>query len=211
VKVEGTRTFDAPQETVWEVLNDPARMAKTMPGVESFEVDDDRHWRAKVLVPLGLGGMRLNINFEKTEERRPEYARLFAKGSGVGALVSMDTQFNLSSGDSGTEMRWEADVRIAGQAASMGQRVFQPIVNQQVQNVLTALEQQVVEASRGAAPAASGGESGEEKPEDAGQPAEVTPEADPSEAEGTSGAEEGISPWDEEAYTDEPEGPTRQG
>ena len=42
VKVEGTRSFAAPRETVWEVLNSPERMAKLMPGVESFDVQDDR-------------------------------------------------------------------------------------------------------------------------------------------------------------------------
>ena len=46
-------------------------------------------------------------------------------------------------------MRWVADVRIAGPIGSMGQRVFQPIVNQQVTDVLSALEQQVAEARDG--------------------------------------------------------------
>ena len=42
-------------------------------------------------------------------------------------------------------MHWEADVRIAGPVGSMGQRVLQPIVNQQVKNVLAALDEQVQE------------------------------------------------------------------
>jgi len=46
----------------------------------------------------------------------------------------------------GTEMKWDADVKIAGPVGSMGQRVLQPIVNQQVNNVLTALDKQVQEA-----------------------------------------------------------------
>lgn len=147
MKVEGTKTFEAPRETVWEVLNDPARMAKTMPGVQSFEVQDDRHWKANVVIPLGLGGLKMSINFEKTEERKPDYARLHAKGTGVGAMLSMDTQFELSESGGATEMKWQADVHLLGQVGSMGQRVLQPIVNQQVQNVLTALEAQVREAA----------------------------------------------------------------
>ena len=38
MKVSGERQFDAPVSTVWQVLNDPAQMAKTMPGVESFDI-----------------------------------------------------------------------------------------------------------------------------------------------------------------------------
>jgi hypothetical protein len=146
VKLQGERTFAARRELVWEVLNDPKQMAATMPGVESFDVQDDRNWRANVKIPLGLGGLRLSINFEKTEEREPDFARLHAKGTGVGALMDMDTQFHLSEDSGGTAMRWEADVRIAGPVGSMGQRVLQPIVNQQVKNVLGALDQQVAKA-----------------------------------------------------------------
>ena len=147
MKVEGERQFTAPRATVWEVLNDPSRMAKTMPGVESFDIQDDRHWRAHVKIPLGLGGLRMSVDFEKAEEREPEFARLHAKGNGVGAIMSMDTSFHLTEADGGTHMKWEAEVHILGPVASMGQRVLQPIVNQQVSGVLTALEQQVLEAS----------------------------------------------------------------
>jgi uncharacterized protein len=155
VKVEGEREFAAPREKVWEVLNDPSRLAKTMPGVESFDVKDDRHWRANVKVPLGLGGLKMSIDFEKTEEREPEFAKLHAKGNGVGAIMNMDTAFHLSDAAEGTHMKWEADVHILGPVASMGQRVLQPIVNQQVGSVLAALDQQVQDAA-----AASSGEPG---------------------------------------------------
>jgi carbon monoxide dehydrogenase subunit G len=147
VKVAGTKHFEAPREKVWDALNDPARLAKTMPGVQSFDVEDDRHWRANVVIPLGLGGLKMSINFEKTEERKPEYASLHAEGKGVAALLKMDTQFELSESSGGTDMKWEADVHLLGQVGSMGQRVLQPIVNQQVQNVLTALDAQVREAA----------------------------------------------------------------
>jgi len=148
MKVAGERTSEAPRALVWEVLNDPARMAKLMPGVESFEIQDERHWSAKVKVPLGLGALPLSFSFEKAEEREPEYARLNAKGNGVGAIVKMDTRFYLAESDGVTEMKWEADVGIAGPVGAMGQRVLQPLVNQQVSHVLAALDQQVREASR---------------------------------------------------------------
>ena len=143
MKIEGTRRYEAPRERVWEVLNDPAEMAGLMPGVESFEIVDDTHWKAKVKVPLGLGSMKMSIDFEKTESLPPERASLHAKGKGVGAIMSMETRFDLTEDGGATDMRWQADVRIFGQVASMGQRVVQPIVNQQVEQVLTALDERV--------------------------------------------------------------------
>ena len=238
MRVEGERHFDAPREVVWRVLNSPESMAKTMPGVESFDVADERHWTANVKIPLGLGGLRMKIAFEKTEEREFEHAKLVAKGQGVGAIMNMETSFDLAEAESGTAMRWAADVSIAGPVGSMGQRVLQPIINQQVGQVLSSLEAQV-EAAKGAAggtPAASAaplpttpeggaldgsgasvmGDAGTPHPppaphtdaevKDYGEPAAA--DADPEPDEGTSGADEGISPWAPEAYDPEGEGPT---
>jgi carbon monoxide dehydrogenase subunit G len=145
VNVSGTKELDAPREIVWDVINDPEQMASLMPGVEEFEVQDDKHWRAKVKVPLGLGGLKMTIDFEKLEERPLEFASLNAKGKGVGALMNMTTSFTLSQDGDKTSMDWSADVKIAGPVGSMGQRVLQPIVNQQVGGVLDALEAKVAE------------------------------------------------------------------
>jgi len=186
LRVAGERTFEAPRAAVWHVLNDPASMAATMPGVESFDVQDERRWRANVKIPLGLGTLGMTMDMEKTEEREPEFARLAIKGNGVGAILSMTTAFNLSDEGGGTKMDWEADVRIAGPVGSMGQRVLQPIVNQQVQHVLAALDDQVQKASS-------------ETPEE-------SPDAEPD--NDASGAEDGVSPLSPETYEPEPEGPT---
>jgi uncharacterized protein len=169
VKLEGIKELSAPRETVWRVLNDPEQMAGLMPGVEGFEVKDDRNWQAKVKIPLGLGGLRMTVDFQKLEEREPEFAVLKAKGNGVGAIMNMQTQFHLSESGAGTSMRWEADVKIAGPVGAMGQRVLQPIVNQQVGNVLAALEKRVE--------AAVDRESGAERGVPAGAPEASQPEA----------------------------------
>ena len=129
MNVSGERTFEAPRATVWQVLNDPEAMARTMPGVQSFDVHDDRHWTANVKIPLGLGGLKMTVDMEKMEEREPEFAKLAVKGNGVGAMMNMETSFTLSDADAGgTAMAWSAEVKILGPVGSMGQRVLQPIV-----------------------------------------------------------------------------------
>ena len=104
VIVSGTKELSASRETVWSVINEPSEMAKLMPGVESFEIQDEKHWTAKVKVPLGLGGLKMTMNFEKLEEREPEFAEMRAKGQGVGALMDMKTSFTLS--EAGAGRRW---------------------------------------------------------------------------------------------------------
>ena len=53
-------------------------------------------------VPLGLGSLAMTIDFEKTEEREPEFSSLHAKGNGVGAMMNMQTSFTLEPTDDGT-------------------------------------------------------------------------------------------------------------
>jgi carbon monoxide dehydrogenase subunit G len=143
MKVEGEHSFTVEREIVWDVMNTPAKMAAVMPGVESFEVTDDTHWHAKVKVPLGMGLLHMTVDFEKTGEREPEFSSLKAKGKGVGAVMNMTTSFTLEPTDTGTNMQWVADVKILGPVGAMGQRILQPVVKQQVDQVLTALDQQV--------------------------------------------------------------------
>jgi hypothetical protein len=143
MKLEGERSFDAPREVVWHAISDPAQMAALMPGVQSFDVVDPDHFNAKVKIPLGLGAIELAIDFEQTERREPEFSSLKASGRGVGAALSMQTSFRLEESGGGTTMHWAAEVSIAGPVGAMGQRVLQPIVRQQVDRVLTTLEQQV--------------------------------------------------------------------
>jgi len=150
VILNGTKELEASREVVWSVINDPAQMAGLMPGVEGFEIKDERHWQAKVKVPLGIGGLKMTIDFEKLEERPPEFASMRSKGKGVGAMMTMTTSFTLTGEGDHTSMAWSADVKVAGQVGSMGQRVLQPIINQQVGNVLTALEVKVAEAKAAA-------------------------------------------------------------
>jgi hypothetical protein len=148
VNVSGERAFAAPRATVWQVLSDPASMAKVMPGVEKFDVHDDKRWTAHVKIPLGLGGLKMKVDMEKIEEREPEFAKMAIKGTGVGAMLNMETSFDLGDEGDSCMMKWSAEVKIAGPVGSMGQRVLQPIVNQQVEHVLSALAAQVQEAQQ---------------------------------------------------------------
>jgi hypothetical protein len=103
--------------------------------------------------------------------------------------------------------------------------VLQPIVNQQVQQVLTALDKQVAKVGGGgdgvhvetaaretpAQKSDTGGMAGappvslEAEPDtdsdtkDYGPPADAPSEADPAEDAGASAAEEGEHPWEEES------------
>ena len=184
-----------------------------MPGVEGFEIQDDRHWTAKVKVPLGLGGAADDDSMEKVEEREPEYARLNAKGQGVGAMMNMVTQFNLAAEGDGDEdglggRRLDRRPgRLDGPARAPADR--EPAGRKRAQRAGGAGRggegRRRSPAGTAGAPAPSTDVTPETDPEvkDAGPPAEGA--ADP---EGSSGAQEGLNPSAPESYSSDPEGPT---
>ena len=88
-------------------------------------------------------GIKMTMDFEQLEERPLEFSSMRGKGKGMGAMMDMTTSFTLSGEGDHTHMAWEADVSLAGVLASMGQRVLQPIINQQVEGIMTALEKQL--------------------------------------------------------------------
>ena len=75
-KAEGTRRFEsAPAELVWDILDQPDRIAQLIPAVESIDIKDESHWTAKVKVPLKRGAPLL-LECEKSDQRRPDHGRL---------------------------------------------------------------------------------------------------------------------------------------
>jgi uncharacterized protein len=143
VRVEGDKTFEAPREEVWRVLIDPESMARTMPGVESFDLHDDRHWTAHVKLRLALTNLSMDVDFERVEERPPEFAKVVARGGGMGASVGMETSFKLEADGPRTHMHWVAEISLGGPLGGLGNRALKPLVDRQVGHLLDSVEERV--------------------------------------------------------------------
>ena len=88
-----------------------------MPGVESFEiVDDDALAARRSRSRSASAALRIAFAFEKTEARAPEYARLQAKGKGVGAIIEHGDPVRPERG-----RRRHGHALGGGRAASLGQ------------------------------------------------------------------------------------------
>jgi carbon monoxide dehydrogenase subunit G len=141
--VEGTRRFEgAAPGLVWEILDQPDRVASLIPAVESFDVVDETHWTAKVKVPLRPGSP-LVLKCEKSDLRPPEHGRLTVHGKKAGAAVEIDGTYDLSEREGGTDMAWRTEVVLTGSVGPMGSRVLQVLVRKQMKSLLGALEREI--------------------------------------------------------------------
>ena len=85
------------------------------PGVESIEVVDETHFKAKAKVGVGFISARFNVDMEIVERDAPDRAVIKAHGQAPGSAVDATARWTSRDGDAGgTTMDWAADVKIAG-------------------------------------------------------------------------------------------------
>lgn len=121
MKVDGVVQIKASQADVWQFLADPRRVLEAIPGVTGVSAEEEL-WRAKVSVPTALGDVHYDFRFEVLERRADEFMKLRARGVSSQHEVEVVAEWGLAAAGDQTAVRWQADVRLGGVLASVGQR-----------------------------------------------------------------------------------------
>jgi len=122
---EGTQTINAPIEKVWTFLMDPRQVGPCMPGFQSVEVIDDKNFKARVGVGVGLVKATFTMDMAMVDLDPPNRATVKAHGVAPASAVDMTSTMNLSDAGGATSLRWSADVTVSGTLASLGARLMQ--------------------------------------------------------------------------------------
>ena len=130
---DGTVEIRAPRERVWDFLMDPNQVGPCGPGVESIEVIDETHFKARAKVGIGFISARFVVDMEIAEREEPDRAVIKARGQAPGSAVDATATMRLRDGDAGgTVMEWAADVMIGGTLASVGARMIEGTANKMI-------------------------------------------------------------------------------
>ena len=133
MKFDGTVEIRAPRERVWDFLMDPNQVGPCGPGVESIEVIDETHFKARAKVGIGFISARFVVDMEIAERDEPNRAVIKARGQAPGSAVDATATMRLRDGDAGgTVMEWAADVMIGGTLASVGARMIEGTANKMI-------------------------------------------------------------------------------
>lgn len=133
MKFSGILEINAPRERVWAFLIDPNQVGSCGPGVESIEVVDATHFRARAKVGVGFITARFVVGMEMAELQAPDSAVIKAHGQAPGSAVDATATMHLRDGaGGGTTMDWAADVAIAGTLASVGARLIEGTANKMI-------------------------------------------------------------------------------
>ena len=133
MQFKGTVEIAAPRDAVWAFLMDPDQVGSCGPGVESIDVVDEDHFKAKAKVGIGFISAKFNVDMTVAEKNAPDLAVLKAHGQAPGSAVDATANMALSGPAEGpTTMDWSADVLIAGTLASVGARLIEGTANKMI-------------------------------------------------------------------------------
>lgn len=165
MKISGSSTLDAPVEKVWEAIQDPAVLARCIPGCESLTaVGDDRY---AMSVTAGVAAIKGTYAGEVSlsDKVTPSSLTMRATGAGAPGTIDADVKVRLSpSSAGGTELTYDADASVGGAIGGVGQRMLAGVTKKMAGQFFTALDRDIAgvrpavapSAATGATPAAGG-------------------------------------------------------
>lgn len=124
MKVTGSATLHAPREKVWEALNDPAVLVRTIPGCQQLEeVGPDRY---RMTITAGVASIKGTYqgDVSLSDQQQPGSFTLKASGAGAPGTVSADVKVTLAEADGDTRLDYDADAIVGGVVGGVGQRVL---------------------------------------------------------------------------------------
>lgn len=136
----GNTEINAARDRVWAFVIDPEQVGWCGPGVESIEVVDPTHFRAKAKVGVGVVSARFSVNLELAEAVAPDRAVIKATGQAPGSSIEATGEMTLSGPPEGpTTMDWTADVAILGTFAAVGARLIEGQANKLIKQAFDCM------------------------------------------------------------------------
>jgi uncharacterized protein len=145
MKVNGDAVLHAPPATVFAALNDPAVLARTIPGCQSLTpLGEDRYAMA---VTAGVAAVKGTYEGQVllTDRQPPHAFTLRAKGSGAPGTVDTSVRVTLAEMDGGsTRLEYDADAVVGGMVGGVGQRMLTGVARKMAGQFFAAVDGELV-------------------------------------------------------------------
>jgi carbon monoxide dehydrogenase subunit G len=152
MKMQGSYTFEAPLETVWNALFDAEVLARTLPGCEKLEREGNQ-FRGDINVKMGPVQGKFQGKVDITDIKERESYTMIVDGRGPAGFGKATAQMRVQAEGTGTRLDYDSDVTVGGKIASVGQRLIDASSRAIVKQSLEGLNEQI--KALAARPAAS--------------------------------------------------------
>jgi len=142
MKVTGSAMLSAPRAAVWSALQDPAVLARTIPGIQQLQATGDNAYR--MTVSAGVASIKGTYvgDIHLTGQDPPNEYTLVASGQGAPGTIRAQARVRLLDGDGGsTVLSYDADAVVGGMIGGVGQRLLAGVAKKTAQEFFTAVDQ----------------------------------------------------------------------
>jgi carbon monoxide dehydrogenase subunit G len=124
LKISGSYAVPTGRERAYRLLQDPAVLAKCMPGTDHLEkVGDDEYAMKMKMAIASIGGLFAG-KVRLADQHPPDSFKLIVEGNGKIGFVKGQGLLNLVPQGQSTEVRYDGDVQVGGTIAGVGQRLL---------------------------------------------------------------------------------------
>lgn len=145
MKIEGDFRFEADRRAVWQALQDPRCLAATLPGVRKLEVIGTDEFA--VTADVGVGSVKglYEGTFSLADKKDFESCILFGSARGAAGAIEVEARTRLSDSlEQGTLLEYEADAKISGAIAGVGQRMITAASRKMSKDFFSALDRSIL-------------------------------------------------------------------
>ena len=146
MKIAGSYRIDAPRDAVWDAMQDPAVLARTLPGCEALEVTGDNEYAATITAGVASVKGTYKGKVHLRDQQQPERYRLQAQGAGGPGTVQADATVSLADEGGSTLVSYDADAVVGGMIGGVGQRMLTSVAKRTAGEFFEAVERELTGA-----------------------------------------------------------------
>ena len=124
MKISGAYTVAVPREKAYALLQDPAVLAKCMPGTDHLDKIGDDEYEMKMKMAIASFSGLFSGKVKIVDAKPPESFKLLVEGSGKVGFLKGQGLLSLVPVDGSTEIKYDGDVNVGGTIAAVGQRLI---------------------------------------------------------------------------------------
>ncbi|SCK14430.1 hypothetical protein VAR608DRAFT_0889 [Variovorax sp. HW608] len=142
--ITGTQTIAAPRQRVWDALNDPDILKRSLPGCESVERASDEEF--KVIMSAAIGPLRARFKglLKMSDVQAPESCTMVFEGQGGAVGFGRgNSSVKLTESNGQTELTYVANAQVGGKLAQVGSRLIDSVARKMADDFFKAFNAQL--------------------------------------------------------------------
>ena len=124
MKLSGSYQIKLEKQKVWEALNDPEILKKSIPGCEEFTKNSDTKFTATATNKIGPFNASFTGNIELKEIDAPNSYVIEGSGNSPVGFASGSAKVSLEDSNVGTKLSYTVEANVGGKIAQLGSRLI---------------------------------------------------------------------------------------